>query len=107
MLDRAAGLRQRERGVGESRARIFTISCKEPNPTGSRPRDLIGLSKPTHENLTPEHAGVGKEEEARKHGRGNEGNNGNPGGSEQEATKEAWRRQKKGKEPKPRKPRMF
>jgi hypothetical protein len=40
---------------------------------------------------------VGKKEEARKHGRGKEGNNGNPGGSEQEATKEAWRRQKKGK----------
>ena len=47
------------------------------------------------------------EEEARKHGRGKEGNNGNLEGGEQEATKEAWRRQRKGKEPKPRKPRMF
>ena len=59
-------MRQRERGVGESPARIFTNSRKEPNPTGSRPRDLIGLCKTTHENQTPEHARVGKEEEARK-----------------------------------------
>ena len=37
------------------------ILFEEPNPTGSRPSDLIGLYKATHETPPPQHTRKGKE----------------------------------------------
>ena len=42
------------------------IVFKEPNPTGSRPSDLIGLRGTTNDNPPPQHTRKGKEDKERE-----------------------------------------
>ena len=60
------------------------ILLKEPNPTGSRPRDLIGLCGPTHETPPPQHTRKGKKDKENPTGtREQLGRGGGPTGAPQ------------------------